>query len=507
MKKWMKLWISVLLVTVLSAITASAKDAGGAFLQTVEGSNDLSVSIELPGIIENITSLHFSLYVSLEEGAMSQPFFTFSSLFAPERMNTYDANITWDEDGGDYIVDIVLSGKSNQKIFLLDGTMDGNIMVGTLDLPENEQYYAEVGFVAADDAEDSVPKLQYMDAGGAETVSVSLTNAQTVYVGTRAQKESEEPTPVPEETEPVPVVPQGPEEEPLPTTPIPSGPAPGEDPKEEIQPDTDTEEQSTPQSEPQPTPQPEVQPTPQSEPERESKPKLKPAESPKHGLAAPALTVVSVPGTKTIRFSWKRVKNAVGYQIFRYNEASGTYKRCKMTTGTSWTANGSSGKTYRFRMRAYRKVNGKVVYGAYSAEREVTVSAFNKAKKVRFRLSAPEDERHFRITWKKVPGADGYQILRFNAKTKRYKIVRTIRDGDTLEFETGDYKYGLTYKFKMRAFACDESGNRTFGAVSREKSIKIRKPSPEADSQETQESEGQSETQTEDTQTEETQEK
>lgn len=485
MKKWMKLWTSVLFATVFSMLTASAKDAGGAALQTVEGSNDLTVSIELPGITENITSLHFRMYVSLEEGEMSAPKFAFSSLFTAESMCVYDAAISWDDESGDYIVDIVLAGKDKQKIFLLDGVQNGNVTVGTLDLPEGENYYAEVGFAVVDDEEDGVPKLQYMDAGGAEAVSVSLTNAQTVFAGRKEQKESE--TPKPEEPEPTPPVPQEPEDEPLPTTPIPSGPTPGVDPQEEIQPDTDAEEQPAPQSTPQP----------ESEQEQETKPELKPAESPKHGLAAPALTVVSVPGTKTIRFSWKTVKNAAGYQIFRYNEASQTYKRCRTTEGTSWTANGSSGKTYRFRMRAYRKVNGKVVYGAYSAEREVTVSAFNKAKRVSFRISAPEESRHFRISWKKVPGADGYQILRFNAKTKRYKIVRTIQDGDTLEFESGNYKYGTTYRFKMRAFACDETGHKVFGAVSRVKSIKTRKPSRKAASQEEQESEIQSVVQTE----------
>lgn len=80
MKKWIKSGLFVLFASALSVLTASAKDAGGAVLQTVEGSNDLTVSIELPGITENITSLHFRMYVSLEEGEMSEPAFAFSSL-------------------------------------------------------------------------------------------------------------------------------------------------------------------------------------------------------------------------------------------------------------------------------------------------------------------------------------------------------------------------------------------------------------------------------------------
>lgn len=524
MKKWIKLWISVLVVTALSALTVSAKDAGGAGLQTVEGSSDLLVSLDLPGITGNITSLRFQMYVSLEEGEMSAPKFAFSSLFQPDRMSVYDAEVTWDEDGRDYIVDIVLAGKDGQRIFLLDGEMNGNVTVGTLDLPENEEYYAEVGFVVTDDAEDSVPELRYMNAGGAEETTILLTNAQTVLVGQKKKEETEETQPpVPEESEPTPGVPGQPEEEPLPTTPIPSGPISGGDgdTQEELQPEADTGQEPQTDAGTQPTPQPETQdgtqPTPESatqpeaqdgvqptsqpeaqtgtqsaaqpaaqpETQTESKPELQPAEPKKNGLAAPELTISPVVGTAKLQFSWKRVKRALGYQLFRYDEESGTYKRYKNVKATSFTGNFSYGETFRFKLRACRKVNGRLVYGAFSAEKEVTASAFNKTKRMRFHVNTSEEDRHFHMSWKEVPGADGYQLLRYDAKTKRFKIVRTIKGGDTLELETSKYQYGTVYRFRMRAFAYDEDGNMVFGAASARKKIKTRQAPGREDESET----------------------
>ncbi len=76
-------------------------------------------------------------------------------------------------------------------------------------------------------------------------------------------------------------------------------------------------------------------------------------------------------GKKKIKVSWKAVKNARGYKIYRATSKNGKYKKVKTITSSStksWTNKKlKSKKKYYYKVRAYTKSNGKTVYGAYSA--------------------------------------------------------------------------------------------------------------------------------------------
>ena len=65
------------------------------------------------------------------------------------------------------------------------------------------------------------------------------------------------------------------------------------------------------------------------------------------------------------------MSGASGYEIYRSASEDGKYSRIKtVTKGSAKTytdkSKVSSGKTYYYKIRAYRKVDGKKVYGAYS---------------------------------------------------------------------------------------------------------------------------------------------
>lgn len=73
---------------------------------------------------------------------------------------------------------------------------------------------------------------------------------------------------------------------------------------------------------------------------------------------------------KSITITWKKKAGATGYIIYRSSTKNGTYQRVKTVSRAkaSWT-NGrlARGKTYYYKVRVYRKVNGKKVYSNYSA--------------------------------------------------------------------------------------------------------------------------------------------
>lgn len=77
---------------------------------------------------------------------------------------------------------------------------------------------------------------------------------------------------------------------------------------------------------------------------------------------------------KTGVVSYSKVSGASGYQIYYSTSKNGTYKKLATTSNTKYTNKKfSSGKTYYVKVRAYTKVDGKTVYGAYSAVKAVKI--------------------------------------------------------------------------------------------------------------------------------------
>ncbi len=74
--------------------------------------------------------------------------------------------------------------------------------------------------------------------------------------------------------------------------------------------------------------------------------------------------------SRTIKLRWKKVKKADGYEIYMRKSKKGKYKRIKNIKNVkklTYVKKGlKKGKTYYFRIRAYKKVGGQKVYGKFS---------------------------------------------------------------------------------------------------------------------------------------------
>lgn len=72
--------------------------------------------------------------------------------------------------------------------------------------------------------------------------------------------------------------------------------------------------------------------------------------------------------------SWTSVNGASGYIVYRCSKANGTYTKAGQTNTNSFTdLNRPSGKSYYYKVRAYRYVNGKIRYGAWSSSKQITI--------------------------------------------------------------------------------------------------------------------------------------
>ena len=86
-------------------------------------------------------------------------------------------------------------------------------------------------------------------------------------------------------------------------------------------------------------------------------------------LAAPQ-RVKAKAGKKRAAIRWKKVSGASGYKVYRSAKKNGKYKAVKtikkQRTVAFTNKKLKKGKTYYYKVRAYRTVKGKKVYSPYS---------------------------------------------------------------------------------------------------------------------------------------------
>lgn len=89
------------------------------------------------------------------------------------------------------------------------------------------------------------------------------------------------------------------------------------------------------------------------------------------------LKSVKKTGTKKAKLTWKKVKDASGYEIYMSTKKSSGYKKIKTIKKAKTVTFTKSGlkkkKTYYFKVRTYRTVNGVTYYGSYSNVKQVKI--------------------------------------------------------------------------------------------------------------------------------------
>lgn len=151
--------------------------------------------------------------------------------------------------------------------------------------------------------------------------------------------------------------------------------------------------------------------------------------------------------TAGVKITWKRVKYADRYYLYRFDESSGEWKRIKRISSGKTTSyvdeNVKSGKRYYYRIKAYNDgyLSGDVGGGAPAIER----------------LSRPKldsvksTKKGVKFTWKKVTGAEGYVVYRKTGSKGDWKAIKTIEGGSKVSYTDKTAKKGKTYYYSVRA--------------------------------------------------------
>lgn len=170
----------------------------------------------------------------------------------------------------------------------------------------------------------------------------------------------------------------------------------------------------------------------------------------------------------TIRVTWNKVSGANGYKVYRSTSKDGKYaaigSTAKNSAVTFLDKKAVTGKTYYYKVRAYRNVSGKKVYGSYSAT--------EKAKAVLSAptLSAGSTSKTAVLEWSKVKGADGYQVYASDSKNGTYTRIKTTKGtGATDE----SLRTGKTRYYKVRAYR-KVNKKAVYGSFSKVKKVTVK---------------------------------
>lgn len=198
-----------------------------------------------------------------------------------------------------------------------------------------------------------------------------------------------------------------------------------------------------------------------------------------------ALTTTNVASSGKIKLSWKKVKGATSYKIYRLSNKTYKWVKIKTTTHTSFIDNKANkiGYEYDYMVKAYsskaKTTSSEVItYGTRSIARPTNVSVS---------LVTKNKTQYPNITWKKVSGASGYEIYRSESKNGYYDYVGSTKK--TSFIDKDDYYmnlYDTRYYYKVVSYKTRSYYDYTYtvatSAFTPAKSIKMPKaPEPDPD--------------------------
>lgn len=154
--------------------------------------------------------------------------------------------------------------------------------------------------------------------------------------------------------------------------------------------------------------------------------------------------------TGPITLSWSKAADDVaGYRVYRYDADQDKYVYLKSTTSRKYTDEDvTSGKTYQYKVRCYWTIGGTNYYGTYSS----VVSVTTPPAKVSEVDTETRSSIYLTLNWKKVSGASGYRIYKYNTSSKAYERAATIAGGSTVSYKITGLVSATEHQFKIRAY-------------------------------------------------------
>lgn len=195
-----------------------------------------------------------------------------------------------------------------------------------------------------------------------------------------------------------------------------------------------------------------------------------PSGAKQYGTLSDAFTTCTLPANakissastaiNSVTLNWPKVSKATDYQIDMLS--NGSWKNVAVTSKLTCTVGSlSPNKTYQFRIRTRRNLNGTYYSGNY-ATKAVTISSPAKVSGIR---SVSNSSASNTFSWNKVSSASGYEVYQWIGTNNTYKKLATV---SSLSYTNSKKSSGTMYKYKIRAYTVASDGTKHYGPYSDE---------------------------------------
>ena len=176
-------------------------------------------------------------------------------------------------------------------------------------------------------------------------------------------------------------------------------------------------------------------------------------------LENPVISAVKNVSYNTLRVEWPVVAGAVGYQVYRSESKEGEYTLLTEIADGAVASYADEtcecGKVYYYYIKACQQTDSETIYG----EASPVVSGKTTPSRVSLSGSTTEGDTKVNLKWKKVSGAQGYEVYKDN------KLVKTIENADTLSWTESGLSKETDANYKVRAY-CVVNNEKCFGSYS-----------------------------------------
>ncbi len=174
---------------------------------------------------------------------------------------------------------------------------------------------------------------------------------------------------------------------------------------------------------------------------------------------APVISAANITSTGKNKIKWVKTAKASYYRVYRSKRKDGGYVHVKSTSDLSYIDNDAqAGQTYYYCVKAV--TSNKT---ASNASKKVKVTC--KLARPAVNLSNFENSQKIQVKWKKVSGAQKYEVYRASSKNGRYSLIKTTTE---TSMTNKSVEPGKRYYYKVRAIAKNKSANSAYSAIKSE---------------------------------------
>ena len=154
-----------------------------------------------------------------------------------------------------------------------------------------------------------------------------------------------------------------------------------------------------------------------------------------------------------IALTWTGDGDVTGYDISRYNPATENFELIYGTEDTGYIDEDVTvGVEYQYVINPYKQLSsGQRMYGVESTVATAVIpEPVTAPQKPSLNSVAKTGYAGIQVKWSKVEDADGYEVLRTDAKGN--KFTKTFASGATVSWKNTGLKTGTRYTYKVRAY-------------------------------------------------------